>query len=280
MGLLFHPWLTTLNHIRQHRRLQAAETGDDPLLMDFIAEASTEFIEALGRIPMPYVDSKRFGAANLDNSLDLKLREDLLEVTSITNGDGSTIASGYNLRPDNSYPKDTIELISNGSAYWRLIYREDRIAVPGIWGYVPHYAQNAWSASGINLPTGGLNSSVTSLVLAGGQGVTFETGQYIKVESETCQITAITGDTLTLSRGELGTTAAAHVAGVAISIFRQLADIKGAVREMVAYKYKTKDKNGGRVTVYEGGTIQVNDIDPQVEKTRQSHLRRKAIRAV
>ena len=280
----YAPWLVTLNYVRQHRRLETAETDNDALLQTMIGESSTEFMEGLHeRIPMPYEDTKRFGSSYL-SGLDLKLRDDLLAVSSITNGNGEAIASNlYNLRPDNRYPKNTVELVSNGGTYWNLAYREDRVVIPGTWGYVPNYA-TCWRNSTAVIPAGNLTDSATSVALAAGKGALFEVGQYISVVTssvrEVMQVTAISTDTLTLARGELGTTAAVHTSADVIYQYRQLADIQQAVREMVVYKYLAKDKIGGTTRVYEGGTLIVEDISPSVEATRKRHARKHMPRAV
>ena len=106
----FTPLLISLQYARQHRRLETAETADDSLIVQFIQEASADFITGLQRIPMPYVDTKQFSNSNV-SGLSLNLRDDLLTLTSVTDGDGGSVDSGvYNLRPDNRYPKRTVEL--------------------------------------------------------------------------------------------------------------------------------------------------------------------------
>ena len=280
----YAPWLVTLNYVRLHRGLQTTETSSDAVLQSMIAEASAEFIEGLNeRIPMPYEDTRRFGTSHL-YGLDLKLRDDLLAVSSITNGNGEAVAGNlYNLRPDNRYPKHTVELVSNGGTYWNLAYREDRVAISGTWGYVPNY-ETCWKNSTSVIPEGILTDSASSVTLSTGKGALFEVGQYISVVTssarEVMQVTAVSTDTLTLSRGELGTTAAAHTSADVIYQYRQLADIQQAVREMVVYKYLSKDKIGGTTRIYEGGTLVVEDISPSVESTRKRHARKLMPKAV
>lgn len=273
----YAPWLVTLDYVRTHRGLLAAVTDIDVLIRQFIAESSAEFIEALERIPMPYVDTKRFGADQV-RGLSLKLHEDLLDVTTLTNGSAAVLTSDlYNLRPDNLYPKHTVELLSNGGTYWNLPYREDRVSLAGVWGYVPHYAQTAFRSTSAVIPAGDLASGATSMVLAAGKGALFEVGQYLACTTagvrELMQITAITTDTLTLARAELGTSAALHSAGDVLQIVSPLADIQMAVREMVVYKVLHKDQIGSRVTVIANGIITVEDLSPSVEKTIRRHKR-------
>jgi hypothetical protein len=271
----YFPWLITLAYARRHRGLLITETGDDALISEFIAESSVEFINAIERVPLPYVDTKLIPPSSV-YGLDLRLYDDLLAVTNIANANGEAVTTGYSLRPDNSYPKHTIELASSGAQLWAYVYREDRVEVAGVWGLVPHYATTAFSGSGISIPAAGLTDTATSLALTSGQGATFEIGQYIAVTTasarEVMQITAISTDTLTLSRAELGTTAAAHTAGDTMQIVSAMRDIQAAVRTIVVWKYLHKDQIGSRVLV-PGGTVIVEDLDPQVQKTIERYQR-------
>jgi oligopeptide/dipeptide ABC transporter ATP-binding protein len=177
---------------------------------------------------------------------------DLLAVTTLTNGDGATISgSEYVLRSANQYPKWRIELKANGTSTftWDDTWHE-AISVAGVWGYVPNYAA-FWTDTGYDIPVGNITSSSTSFTLAATSAL--EVGMYIKVDSEVMQITELTSTAVTHTRAELGTTAAAHTAGAAITRANVLADIMFAVRELVVYQYLAKDRAGGRVTVMAGG---------------------------
>lgn len=273
---LYTPYLCTLAYLRQYRRLATSETGDDTLLLNLIAEASAEFIEALQRTPHPYVASKAFGLTHFENSLDLDLRDDLLAVSSITNASGSAISSGYNLRPNNVYPKRRIELVSSGATYWDYTYREDIVSVAGIWGYVPTYATGAWKQ--LTTAAEAMDTSETGFDLT--SGTLIEVGHYLLVDTEQMLVTAISTNTATVERGVNGTTAAAHDTAAAVKAFQQLPDIKAAVKDIAAYKYLHKDQIGSRVSVFDGGTVQVDDLDPSVQKTINRHKWRSPIRAV
>lgn len=266
-------WLTTLDNVRLVRGYaDSTEDSDDNLIQALIPEVSTQFIaEGLGRIPLPYIDTKQFAPARV-RGRELLLQDDLLAATSVTNGNGGSVSSSnYNLRPDNSNPKQRVELTTVSGEFWNFTFAENRVQIVGTWGYLPHYAQNAFTDSGVNVPTATLPQAATSLVLDGGEGASFEVGQYIRIESEIIQITAISTDTLTLARAELGTTDALHASGVDIEHFNQLADIQLAVNLAVDYLVKNKDQIGSRITVFDGGVVQIQDLDPRVQKIIQRH---------
>lgn len=266
----FTPALISLDYARQHRRLETVETDDDALLLTFIQEASAEFMAALQRVPMPYTASKTFGAEAVRGN-SLLLRDDLLAVTILTNAGTDTITGSlYNLRPDNAYPKTRIELTEAGGTYWNYAYAEDRVTVAGTWGYVPHYGVGEWKQATTlaeALDSGESAVDVTSATL-------ISVGDHIKINNHVMLVTAKATNTLTVETAQLGTSAAAHDNGVAVYVYQQLPDIKAAVREMVAYYYLTKDQIGAQVQVFDGGTVQVQSLDPRIQKTIDRHKRK------
>jgi hypothetical protein len=62
--------------------------------------------------------------------------------------------------------------------------------------------------------TGGITAGATTMTVTSGTGIVND--NYIQVDSEILQVTAVDGTTLTISRGQLGTTAAAHANGAAV----------------------------------------------------------------
>lgn len=272
----YAPDLVTLAYVRQHRRLQTTQTTDNALLKSMISEASAEFQRQIDRICMPYVATHVFDYAA---PYTLTLRGyDLLAVTTLTNGDGDTISgSEYVLRSANEYPKWRIELKTNGTATftWDDTWQQ-AISVAGIWGYVPNYGA-FWTASGSVVPVSNISDSATTATLA--SATNLEVGMYAKIDSEVVQFTEVNTSTgaVTFTRAELGTTAAAHTSGAAISKANVLPDIKKAVRELAVYAYLSKDKSAGRVTVYEGGTVTVDDLDPSVDRAIRDHRRKQIV---
>lgn len=265
---LYTPDLATLAQVRAHRRFQQTETADDALLTQFIHEASAELIQKLGRVPMPWIQTRLIDYTDetvREDERELRVDEDLLSVTTLTNGDGVAISgSNYRLLPHNRYPKRLIKLKPD----YVFTYDEDpdgAISVAGEWGYVPHYSI-AWVTSAFTSPT--INSSVTSISVT---AHTFQVLQYIKIGSEVMQVTATSTNAITVTRGELGTTAAAHTSGDAIAYYRQIPDIVSAVTEIAVYKYKHKDSLGARVTVYDGGVVTSEDLAKSVGETIERH---------
>lgn len=274
---LYTPWLVTLDYVRLHRGLgdNAFEHDDDALLQQFIAEQSADFQMELGRTFVPY-QAVRLQDYQQPYALDLD--DDLLAVTTLTNGDTNVIPSGnFLLSPANEYPKWRIGLNLNTSIPY--VYRADprqAVAIDGIWGCVPHYATKAFRASGAVMPAG-IDGAATTLALASGTGSGFEIGQYLRFATgELVQVlthASDTPDTLTIARGEQGTTAAPQTAGTPIQQFYPLGDVMKAVRDLVAYEYLHKDAIGSRSTLIANGVVQVDDLDPSVQATFNRYQR-------
>jgi hypothetical protein len=264
---LYNPYLIPLPYLRQHRGLADFETRDDEFLLSIIADASGDFISGLGRIPHPYTQTRAY---DYRDSVVLNTLEDLLAVTTLTNGDGETIAgSDYVLEGANEYPKWRVRLKSGNSAYFTYGDSwEQAISIAGVWGYVPHYP-TCWKA--ITMLSAALNDSATSFNVTTSQVI--ETGCYLLIDSEQMLVTEANGTAVIVERGVMGTTAASHLISASVKVFRQLPDIAGAVRELAAYYYKSIDRVGGRVKVFEGGMVTVEDLDPRVQKTIHRHQR-------
>lgn len=280
--LLYTPDLVTLEMVKRHRKLTAAQSSDDAVLIDMIHRASATFQSSIRRVCVPYYGVHTFDAMSLycrQYTLDVgKAGFDLLEIETLTNGDGATIsASGVALRTGNVYPKWRVELKpSAGVAFTYNGDWQDAISLLGWWGYVPNYP-SYWQDTSADVPAGGLtDSTATTTMTFGSEPVAalIETLAYLKIDDEVLQATARSGAVVTLKRAQLGTTAAAHTAGTAISAFQIEQDIADAVREMVVYAYKAKDRVGGSVKVYEGGIVTIDDMDKLVAEAIQRHERK------
>lgn len=276
MSLLYTPDLVTLDYVRTHRGLTVSETSSNALLTNTIHECSAEFAEAIGRVPMPYNATR---TADWCDPYLVELPDDLLALTAFTNGDDSTITgSSFALRPSNEYPKRELVLKTNTGT--RLTWADggalEAFSIDGVWGYVPHYP-TCWQDTAVDVPVGGMTASSTTLTLV--STAAFEVLGYYRVGSEVIQVTVKTDTMLTHTRGELGTTAVSHLEAEGIYRFRQQSDIMGAVMAMVAHRYLNKDKIGTQVSVYDGGTVVVESLDPQVGRAIQKHWRNPGVGA-
>lgn len=284
MNPRYNVWLTTLENVQNHQSL--ADTSLDwdalqlSLLRMFIAQASMQMVTLLRRLPLPHIETRLYdyqqGVISPDGK-GLLTDNDLLAVTTAINGNGSTVDSAnYVLAPNNIYPRRMVKIKNGGSLRsLRWVPASDGqtdqvISVAGLWGYIPHYGRE-WKASGATVSAGGLTNSAPALTLAAGQGTLFQTGQYLRIGEEFLWIANVAADTLHVERGVLGSDAAAHAPGEVLEIYQQLWDIEQAATEWAAYLYKSKDRVGDNVQLFDNGVRVVNGLSPLVQQTVRMH---------
>jgi hypothetical protein len=113
------------------------DADDDGLLTSFIETASRYIDGDTHRTFYPRTETHLY---DLPDGLSLYIDDDdLLSVTTLTNGDGLVIPpTGYNLYPLNTYPKHEIRLKWSQNVYWQYSAAGDSeavISVLGTWGY-------------------------------------------------------------------------------------------------------------------------------------------------
>jgi hypothetical protein len=238
-----------------------------------IHEVSADIADYCDRVFMPYDATKEYGWAE-DEHVSLRelalLGDDLIAVSSFTYANGGTPTT-TTLLPRNEYPKWKIRL----GKYDRMVYdstSELAATVVGTFGYAPRWP-NHWLDSGVTLDSS-LTAAASTITLATeDEAATLERLQYIQINDETLQITDIDGADLAVTRGELGTTPAAHDSGDAINVYKQLEDLARATADAVRYRYKTLNDEGGQVAVYASGTVQVQNMDRSITKTIERYRR-------
>ena len=278
------------------------DNADEAQQLRFIRQASGEIINGyLKRLPLPYLATLNFNAvsdrdsefyfnqdltAHVDEfyqTLFTHMRGDLLAVTSLTNGDGTVLTtSDYKLRAANSLPAWCVRILDSSSQSWTYDDDpQDAITLDGEWGYVPHYG-NHWVNSTRVIPTGGITSSATTFTMdTPAHAGSFSAGDYIRVNSEVMQVTSVAVDAsfaltgvITVLRGVLGTTAAAHLAGATIERFEQHSDIALACAEHATFLYKQKDKTGSEIVTLNDGVTIVRGIRPNWMTSLKRHRNR------
>ena len=223
-----------------------------------------------GRIFFPRVATRLFSLLRTDYNWQirrtLKLDFDLLEVTTLLNGDGTTIATAsYYLVSPNSTPYHAIVLRESSSIQWQFGSSGDSeyvISVTGIWGYHDDWASAFVSRS---LLTGNMTSSVTTAGVTAGTGAIFSNGMLVKVGTEYMAVDSVATDTLTVRRGVNGSAAAAHTTGDTVHQYMPMTAITEATKRigLQAYRRFGQAMSGGQVQVTAAGVvITPKDIGP------------------
>lgn len=247
---------TTVNAIRS-AYLDIVGTADDVLMLDFIREICNDIKDIGKHEYAPRIATRTYDVPRNARG-ELFLGDDLLELTTLTNGDDTVIAStDYILNPANETPKLSIELVETSGVIWQSDagnYRQV-ISVAGVWGWHDDYA-SAWRDTlATILNSGGVNASATSLTVLTGK---IKAGQLLKCESEFWYASEVTtgspNDTVTIVRAVNGSTAAAHAQSTVI-YYWDFKNIGALARRATVALYKTRDNPNGETIQIDGNTF-------------------------
>ena len=232
--MTYYDELTTVRQVR-FLQLNSTSTSDDSLLLSMIRQASHDIEFETHRKFSPIIDTRYYDAPNHG---PLLLDDDLLELTTLSNGDGTAFgASEYKTYPLNTTPINRIVILGSSPAQWSRDdsgNAEGAINLAGVWGYHPDYI-SAWLDTTAVL---GSNISTSATTLTCATGLVFA-GDLIKVDDEYMHISSVvvsTSDTATVVRSVNGSTAAVHSTSAIINrwnVYDSIANI--AVAAAVGY---------------------------------------------
>lgn len=163
-------------------KLAAGETADDTLLQALLDAVKQLIDSPTGRVFAASADSTRHYDARRDvEGPTLYLKEDLCQITSVTNGDGVVVsASEYTTAPKDSTPYWKIKLLgSSGKAWTYTDDPEDAIVIVGRWSYAvtaPNDIKRANIIGAAALYRQSLSGDSDRPILAGG-GVVIQPSQ-------------------------------------------------------------------------------------------------------
>lgn len=234
----------------------STSTTDDAIIEDLL-RAQSRFIDrrTLRRF-YPSVETHYLDVplASAIDPRELPLDDDFLEVLSVVNGDGITIPSTeYVTLPRGKYPSISIRLKDSSTYAWYADSSGDVhgvIQVTGIVGYHNRYGI-AW-LSGSTL-SANIDASVTSIAVA--SGTLFSIGQLIRMDNELGYLSNVSSNTLTSTRGENTSTAAAHLSAVIVKIWQVMEDIKEFCLLLSHEAYQNRHNQGAQVTQITGAGV-------------------------
>lgn len=204
------------------------------------------------------------------------LPDDLLSVTTLkVDLDGDAVwettytTSDYILYPLNAYPKLRLEINTYGDYSSFALGVPKGLEITGVWGY----ADSATPYESRTTLSGGIAAADTSLVLADGQLV--ETGETLRIDSEQIFVKEIVTNTLTVTRGVNGTTAATHLDGATVYVYDYPEDIIQATLIIAMRAWKRKDSAYQDVigSPETGQIITSKGIDPDVRELLNPYKR-------
>lgn len=118
--------------------IASADSQDDGVLQEFLNAADALIDRECRRTFAAGADTTRYMDALADvDGLTLRLPGDLCQITTVTNGNGATVASSaYVTEPRNGEPWYALILKRSGSVRWTYSGDpENAIAITGRWAY-------------------------------------------------------------------------------------------------------------------------------------------------
>ncbi len=242
--------LATLYQLRQRLGLSASDTSEDDRLLVALQAASAQIEQAAGRRFTPRLATIEHDFTHAD---ELLLRDDLLQLDTLTNGDGSSMDTADVITlPESTLdgPISVLRLTGNQVFVWDESPLR-AVSITGVWGWHDRWSR-AWRSSGDSLQDNPLSSSATTLTVSDADGVDshqqtprFQVGQLLRIEDEYLRVLAVDTNTnvLTVLRGVNGTTAAAHVQTTPIDIYQPALEVEMLCLRWAAWLYKEPDRN-------------------------------------
>lgn len=165
----------TLVEFKAWPDITSTDAGDDTLIEYLIGAASRFIDDQTGRTFYARTETRNFDVPK--GTRELRLDDDLLIITTLTNGDGNEIANTeYILLSANVDPKFAIVLKSTSSTTWQPDSNsgtEQVISVLGTWGWVADHPDNIKTAclqiatDYYNKTIGNAGASVATITSAG-----------------------------------------------------------------------------------------------------------------
>lgn len=252
-------YITTAD-FKNWQRTTSTDAGDDTVI-DAIIEQTCRFIETYtGRRFYPSVETHVYNIPDVYSPErdTLYLDDDLLSLTTLTNGDTSTIASTeYVLRSANFAPYWAVKLRNSSDVSWQPDANgssEQCISVAGVWGYHNQYLTHAWVLGGT---LGAAISSTSTLSASMTAGHTLASQQIWKIDDEILQGSVSTNTLTFAKRGDNGSTAATHLSGASVYIWQPVSQI-GIVAQQIAnsfYKKRFGESVSSAATLTAAGVI-------------------------
>ncbi len=218
--------IATLDDLRRHLNLSAADTDSDQDLLRSLQEAS-QLIESLTQRRYCPLLQTRTIPRDPANLRELILPDDMLELRSISAGGGSLDPADIRLLPrDRDVPASVLQL-ANGASFNVDDNTETEVSIDGVWGWHDRWTQ-AWRASGDAIGRNMLDATTTTINVndtAGsdmdGYSPRFQVGHLLRIDAEYLRVTAIdrASHRLTILRGVQGTVAVTHRLGATIETY-------------------------------------------------------------
>ena len=205
----------------------------------------------------------RYLYSDVFGNYHLELNEDLLTVGSITVAGTVLTTTQYRFKTD-EYPYRELVISSDANVSFEFDF-DETIVIIGEWGYADD-PNNLYTT--IETLSAGINASVTTINVT--LYSAYKTFEYIKIDDELMLITATTDgtpDTITVTRGVNGTTAASHLISVPIKRWNVVPIVREVATRDVTFAYDSRNNYGTRIEFLGGGAMITSQGIDAIEKT-------------
>ena len=221
-------------------------TTNDTLLLDKLVSVSETIDDRMERSAFGSGFGPRTGTNKYDGvgGSALRLRDDLLTVTSITIRPSTASATTSTPTVDTDYylldgedgygPAPYRKILLHGQGTITAFGSGFRVTdVAGTWGY-----QNVTVTSSATTSEA-LDTSETGVDVS--SGAAFSPGQTILIDTEQMYISSIATNTLTVVRAANGTTAATHSTSAAIAVYQYPSKVREVCLRLALKRWKARD---------------------------------------
>lgn len=264
----------TLAEVKSNKQITSTDAADDTFIEALIENTSRLIDEMTGRWFYPRIQTRLH---DVPGGYELRLDADLLEATTVTNGDTVVVTSAqYTTSPLNDTPYWAIRLKPSASISWTSSVDGDYVgalSIAGVWGYHTNYAL-AWRLA---TTLGAAIATTTATTFTATSGTPFSGGQIIKIDSEYMLVVSVSTNTVTVERGWNGSTAATHLINANVYVWRWQGEINRACRDIVlsAYNNRYGSNPTGQVTLTGAGVVVTPDDVPATTRLVLETIMRK-----
>lgn len=233
----------TLAEFKNYVTSRGSETysdyADDLVIIQLLETASRYLDSQTSRFFYPVIETRHY---DLPGDDELNFDVDVLEVITLLNGDGTSIAANeYNLYPKNYSPRYSLDLKDTSNIIWS--YDADGnsdavIALTSIEGFHDRYARDGWKLAGT---LGAAITDTTSLTFTMTSGHTVAIGKIYRINNELYTVSGFSGDVITIEeRGGSGSTAATHINGTTVYEWHPMEEARNACIEIANNAYRRR----------------------------------------
>jgi len=248
--------------------LGVTDIVDDDLLLTCCEWARGQIDTKTRRHFWPKVATELY---DVTGGRELVFRDDLISITTLTNGDSTTVSSDdYYLYPASGPPYGWLEIDeSSGELFTYTGSPQQALSLAAVWGYDEITADSgatvssAYSASGTSLTPSDMS--------------VFAVGDLLKIGSDYLYVTALGSTTLTVKPGVNGATSAAHDAAAVIYFVRFPDEIANIAMRLAAWRFKQMKLGFEKTANPALGVVTIpSAIPPDIEDDLKRWVRRRA----